>query len=156
MKRAKHFFYSLMGKRYLERWRNFLKIPQSQIRIALYLIHHNNKATKQELINNLREIGGDPRSSETIERMIRYMKSDGILEEDNGLLMLKNPKQYQFVIRWIRGNILDRWVAISIPISILAFIFSFLDLTICQFLLILTVIIIILWTIDEALHLQYW
>ena len=152
MKRIKDFLYGLRGLH----WRDFLRIPQSHIRIALYLIHHDNKATKQEIIKSLKEVGGDPRSPETIERMIRYMKSDGILIESNGMLELKNPKQYQYVIRQIRGNILDRWVIISIPLSILAFIFSFLDLTICQSLLMLIVVVVVLWIVDDFLHLQYW
>lgn len=156
--KVKDFFYKLFRGRYLQHWQHFFEIPQSYVRITLYLVHHGNKASKQEIIEQLTELGGDPRSPLTIERAIRYMKSEGILvEESLGVLSLKNPRRYSFIIKWVRGNVLDRWFALSIPSSILAIIFNFLEVPpISQFFMIITFIFIILSFVDDFLHQQYW
>jgi len=158
MSRVKHLFYRLLRGKHLQRWRNFLAVPQSYLRIILYLIHHGNEATKQEIIQNLTELGGDSRSPETVERTIRYMKSDGILVEPKlGVLALKNPKRYTFIIKWIRGNPIDRWFTVSIPFAILALIFSILgEYILTQFFIIIILTLIILFIIDDYIHTQLW
>lgn len=157
MSRVKHFLYRLLRGRHLRHWRDFLSVPQSYIRIALYLIHHGNKATKREIIDNLKDLGGDPRSPETIERTIRYMKSDGTLKEDTlGVLSLKNPRRYLFIVKWVRGNVFDRWFVLSIPFSVLAFLLSFIDIFFCQFFIVIVIVLIVLSIVDDYIHMQSW
>jgi len=131
-------------------WFDFLKIPRSHFPIAFYLVHHGNKATKKELIEVLSNFGERP---DTTERIIRDMKQHHILcENGNGQLSLTNPLRYRFVIKIIRGNVLDRWIMLSLPLATLLLMFTFLDIRFAQVFALIMLAFIVIWIIDDLLH----
>jgi hypothetical protein len=138
-----------------KRWNNVLSLSQGQIRIALYLVHHGNQASKTEIITALTTQGKDNRKPESIERMIYQMKARSILKEDReGTLRLQNPRRYQFVIKWVRGSLLDRWVLLPLPLYLLGLIMFQESLT--RVFIILLAILHCVMLVDDYFHVQKW
>jgi hypothetical protein len=143
--------YRLLRGRHLRMWESFLAIPKSQIRICLYIVHHGNKVTKEQVIKAL----SNPNNPLTIERNIYRALQDHILVQDQqGYLSVKNP--VHFVVKIVRGNILDSWRALSIATSLLALFFSDIEPSLSKIFIVLTFLIIIGWFIDDFLHETHW
>lgn len=137
------------------RWNDVLSLSQGQIRIALYLVHHGNQASATEIITALTTQGKDNRKPESIERMIYLMKERRILKADrDGTLRLQNPKRYQFVIKWVRGSLLDRWVLLPLPLYLLGLIMFQEPLT--RVFIVLLAILHCIMLVDDYLHVQKW
>jgi hypothetical protein len=110
----------------------------------------DKKMTKAELLEICVKLG---KSRQTIERQINYMLEDGKLEQTSeGLLFLPNPSDYYFVVLYGKGTILARWVALMIPTSILAYVFTHFSIEITQFLTVLLLLMSIGFFVDLKLH----
>lgn len=145
----RNFLYKLLRKHNLQRWRDFLAIPRSQIRICMFLLQHGNKMAKHDLINGLIEIGySDNRQS--IKTIIYRALTDHILIEKNGYISVVNPSY--FVIKIIRGNIFDNWKTLVIPTSILAVLFYDINPLLSKLFLVATFLSVIGWLIDDWFH----
>lgn len=128
--------------------KTFLKIPRSHLRIALML--EDKKMTKAELLEVCAKLG---RSRETVERQIRYMLADKTLcETREGLLYLHNPRRYYYVVLYGKGTILARWFALTIPTSVLAYFFTYINMQATQFLIVLLLLMSIGFLVDLRLH----
>jgi len=87
--------------------------------------------------------------------MIRQMKARSILKEgQDGTLKLQNPRRYQFVIKWVRGNLLDRWVLLPLPLYALG-ILVFSDYLTRIFIVLLAIIHCVM-LVDDYFHMQKW
>jgi hypothetical protein len=115
----------------------------------MFILQHNNKMNKLELIDGLIKIGYS-NNRESIKTVMYRALSNHILVENNGYISVANPTY--FIIKIVRGNILDNWKALAIPTSVLALIFHEIDSPLSQLLIVLTLIIIIGWFVDDWLH----
>jgi len=128
--------------------KRFLEIPRSQLRIALML--EDKKMSKAELIEMCAKLGKSP---ETVERQIRdALRVRFLGETTEGLLFLQNPQKYYYVVLYGKGTILARWFILMIPTSIVAYLFTYLNMGITQFLTILLLLMSVGFFVDLKLH----
>lgn len=157
MKTPKDILYGLFKQRHIQRWQQFLDISSGRLRIAMYVVNHGNHVQTKDVIAGLTE-AGDPRSAETVKRLIRYMKSDGFLREDlEGFLSIKNP--VHFVIKQRKGSLLDSWFFVALAVATSAAVINFLEnprFGTVELLLLLVVLLIALRIVDDWFHETTW
>lgn len=157
MKTPKDIIYRLFKQRHIQRWQQFLEISSGRVRIAMYVVNHGNRVQTKDVIAGLAE-AGDPRSAETVKRLVRYMRSAGFLREDSeGFLSIKNP--VHFVIKQRKGSLLDSWFFAALAVATSAAIINFLEnprFGTVELLLLLVIFLIALRIIDDWVHETTW
>jgi len=157
LKSPRDFLYGLLKGRHIERWHRFERFRSlERLRVIMYIQSHSNHAKAKDIIDALVD-AGDPRSPETLARLIRYMKTDNILQENNeGVLSTNN--ELRFVVKEIRGSLKDFWFLIGLAVSISGCVINFVEHgfgTVEVFFLVITAVIFFK-IVDDILHETMW
>ncbi|GAG53921.1 unnamed protein product [marine sediment metagenome] len=116
----------------------------------MFITQNGNSIEKQVLVNKLVQEGIV--SSNSCNRVLsRGILDYNILKEENGFVSVVNPSP--FVVKAVRGNVLDNWKAFIIPTSIISIVWSS-EPFISAFFGIVSLLGVFAWFIEDKLTIE--
>jgi len=141
-----NFFYRLIQKRQRRFWEKFFSIPQSLIRVCMFILQNGNRVEKQSLVDELVKIGCIKNSNSCKVILYRGIEKN-ILKDVNGYISVADP--IRFVVKEVRGNVLDNWKALVLLTLVLTIAFAPINTVITLFFGVVSLVIVIAWFLED-------